>query len=159
MSANLCILAVYPGASGAIAFYFTEHPGTVSAEDAPVADGRLDAATLASRIEIMKPEFAIIERVSAMPKQGVSSTFRFGEAFGMAQGVIAALKIPVYFVTPGKWKKHFGLSADKEEARARALHLWPGRAELFSRKRHHGRAEAALMTRFAAETIVGRVGA
>jgi crossover junction endodeoxyribonuclease RuvC len=155
---NLCIYANDPGASGADAFYFTDHPETVSVEDTPIADGRVDAATLARRLEIMRPDLAIIERVGAMPGQGVSSMFNFGAAYGTVIGVVAALKIPVHFVTPAKWKKHFGLPADKEAARARALQLWPARAELFARKKDHGRAEAALIARFAAETIVGRTG-
>jgi crossover junction endodeoxyribonuclease RuvC len=156
---NTCIASIDPGVTtGAIAFVFTDHPSTVSAEDIPVANGQVDAATLARRLEIMKPDIAIIERVGSMPGQGVSSTFKFGQAYGTLIGVVAALKIPVHFVTPGKWKRHFGLSADKEESRARALQLWPARAELFARKRDHGRAEAALIARFAAETIVGRAG-
>lgn len=151
---NLCIMGADPGASGAVSFYFTDHPATVSVEDTPIADGLVDGATLAARIEIMRPDLAIIERVGAMPGQGVSSTFKFGQAFGTMIGVVAALKIPVHFVTPAKWKRHFLLSSDKEEARARALQLWPSRAELFARKKDHGRAEAALIARFAAETIV-----
>lgn len=155
MADNLCIFANDPGASGACAFYFTAHPDTVSVEDTPVADGRVDPASLARRIEIMRPDLAIIERVGAMPGQGVSSMFNFGQAYGAVIGVVAALKVPVHFVTPAKWKKHFGLSADKEQARAKALQLWPARAELFSRKKDHGRVEAALLARFAAEAIVG----
>jgi crossover junction endodeoxyribonuclease RuvC len=146
-----CILGVDPGISGAIAFYFPSHPQMISSEDIPVVAGEIDAATLAARIDRMRPHLAIVERVGAMPKQGVSSTFKFGTAYGVAQGVIAALKVPVHFVTPGKWKRHFGLSAEKEEARARALQLWPGRSELFSRKRDHGRAEAALIARYGSE--------
>ncbi len=150
---NICIMGIDPGVSGAIAFYFTDHPSTVSAEDVPVVDGQIDGATLAARVEIMRPDMAIIERVGSMPGQGVASTFKFGAAYGIAQGVIAALKIPVHFVTPGKWKKHYGLSAEKEDARGRALQLWPARSELFARKKDHGRAEAALIARFGAETI------
>ena len=93
-----------------------------------------------------------------MPKQGVSSTFKFGKAYGVVIGVVAALKIPVHFVAPSVWKRHFGLSADKEEARARALQYWPERAELFARKKDHGRAEAALLARYAAERIVNGGG-
>ncbi len=156
---NLCIYAHDPGTSGAGAFYFTAHRDTVSVEDTPLADGRVDGATLARRIEIMRPDLAIIERVGAMPGQGVSSMFNFGAAYGTVIGVVSALKIPVHFVTPAKWKKHFGLSADKEEARARALQLWPGRAEMFARKKDHGRAEAALLALYAAEVIVGSNGA
>jgi crossover junction endodeoxyribonuclease RuvC len=106
----------------------------------------------------MRPDLVIIERVGAMPKQGVSSTFRFGKSYGVAIGVVAALKIPVHFVAAGVWKRHFNLPADKEAARARALQLWPGRAELFSRRRDHNRAEAALLARYGAERIINSGG-
>jgi crossover junction endodeoxyribonuclease RuvC len=140
-AANLCIGAIDPGGSGAVAFLFTGFPNTVASEDMPTAAGDVD-----------------IERVGAMPKQGVSSTFKFGKAYGIAIGVVAALKIPVHFVTPAAWKRHFNLSADKEASRARALQLWPARADLFARKRDHNRAEAALLARYAAERIVNGGG-
>ncbi len=146
-----CILGIDPGMSGALAFFFTSHPDTVSAEDAPVVAGMLDGATLAARIRQMAPDVAIIEQVGARPGQGVSSMFRFGQAYGIAIGVVAACGVPVRFVVPTKWKKHYGLSSEKEDARSRALQLWPGRAELFQRKKDHGRAEAALLARYGAE--------
>jgi hypothetical protein len=151
-----CIAAFDPGSSsGAVAFYFTAHPGQISAEDLPVVASQVDPSTLAARLKQMCPDAAVIERVSAMPRQGVSSTFKFGTAYGILQGVVAALEIPVHFVMPGRWKKHFGLSAEKEESRARALQLWPSRSDLFSRKKDHGRAEAALLARYFAETTGG----
>ena len=154
---GLCILGCDPGVSGALAFYFPAAPDMISAEDMPLAAGDIDGATLASRIKQMRPDLAIIERVHSMPKQGISSTFRFGQSFGVIIGVVAALEIPVRFVTPGRWKKHYGLGADKEHARARALQLWPARSELFSRKRDHGRAESALLARLGAELPTGRL--
>jgi hypothetical protein len=153
---NFCILAIDPGSrTGAVAYYFAAYPGNITAEDLSSVDGQVDAASLAARLEVMRPDVAVIERVSAMPKQGVSSTFKFGTAYGIIQGVVGALKIPVHFVTPGKWKKHFGLSSDKEQSRARALQYWPARADLFALKKHHGRAEAALLARYFAETNGG----
>lgn len=152
-SQELCIAAFDPGSSsGAVAFYFRSFPAQIAAEDLPVVDGQVDAATLAARLEQMRPDVAIIERVAAMPKQGVASTFKFGTAFGIIIGVVASLKIPAHFVAPGRWKRSLGLGADKEEARARALQLWPARSDLFSRKRDHNRAEAALLARYFAET-------
>lgn len=153
---TLCILGIDPGASGAIAFYFPDHPELIAAEDVPLAGGKIDAATLAARIRQMKPDLGIIEQVGPMPKQGVSSTFNFGAAYGAVLGVIGALAIPSHLVTPPRWKKHFRLSADKEEARALALRLWPARAELFARKRDHGRAEAALLALYGAQTQMER---
>jgi len=151
---ELCILGVDPGLSGAIAFYFPSRPGLISAEDIPVAGNEVDAASLAARCRQLAPSVAIVELVASMPKQGVASTFRFGQAFGTARGVIAALEIPTHLVAPTRWKRHFQLSADKEGARALALRLWPSRADIFGRKRDHGRAEAALLARYGAEVIL-----
>lgn len=155
MSAPRCFMGVDPGISGAVAFYFPAAPLMVSADDVPIVAGEIDAATLAARIGQMKPDMAIIERVASRPGQGVSSMFKFGTAYGTVRGVVAALNIPVRFVTPATWKKHYRLGPDKEQARARALELWPGRSELFRRKKDHGRAEAALLARYGAETSAG----
>jgi hypothetical protein len=144
-----CILGVDPGASGAIAWWFPDEPLIVTVQDVPTVNGQVDAVTLARRVEQMRPNLAVVEQVAAMPKQGVSSTFRFGTAYGLVLGTLAALKVPVQLVAPSKWKRHYGLGADKEQARALALRFWPGpEAELFARKRDHGRAEAALIARY-----------
>lgn len=153
---KMCICGIDPGINGAAAFFFETHPNAIAAEDLPVVDRMLDAATLARRLEQMKPDLVVIEQVAAMPKQGVSSTFRFGQAYGMTIGVVAALRIPIEYVTPGRWKKHFRLSSDKEESRARALQMWPDRPDLFARKKDHGRAEAALIARYGAEVVLKR---
>jgi crossover junction endodeoxyribonuclease RuvC len=150
------VLGIDPGISGAYAFYWPNRD-MVAVEDAPIIDGNIDAANMASAIDIMHPSVAIIERVSAMPKQGVSSTFKFGVAYGVVQGIVAAHQIPIHFVTPTTWKKHFNLSPDKEQSRARAIHLWPRQAEMFKRKKDHGRAEAALLARYYAEKFIRAV--
>lgn len=150
-----CILGIDPGISGGLAFYFPTEPDKISAEDMPVAAGEVDAATLAQRINQFRPTLAVIERVASMPGQGVASTFKFGASYGIARGVTLALGVPTYLVAPTKWKPHFGIGADKEKARALALRLWPTSAH-FSRKKDHNRAEAALLARYGAETIIGR---
>lgn len=142
-----------PGITGAIAFYFPETPSRVVALDLPLADGEISAPLLADLIRTYAPALAIIERVSAMPGQGVVSMFNFGRAYGDVRGVIGALNIPVHFVTPQKWKRHFRLSSDKEEARALALRLFPASADHFRLKKHHGRAEAALIAKYGAENL------
>ena len=153
----ICIAAFDPGSTtGAFAILYPDHPSGIyplSVLDIPSADGQVDAPSLTRLLKTYGPTHAVIERVSSMPKQGVASTFKFGVAYGIIQGVVGALNIPVQFVTPTKWKKHFGLSADKEESRARALQLWPSRSELFARKKDHGRAEAALLALYFAETL------
>ena len=71
---------------------------------------------------------------------------------GIARGTIAAMQIPMVLVTPGKWKKFYSLSADKEQARARAIQYWPA-SDNFRLKKHHGRAEAALLAKYGAEHL------
>ena len=148
-----CILGLDPGVSGAIAFYFSEAPDRIAVEDVPAVAGEISAQLLAERIKAHGPSIAMIERVSAMPKQGVVSMFNFGVSFGQARGVIGALSIPLHYVTPGKWKRHFNLTSDKDEARALAIRLFPTCAASFARKKDHGRAEAALIARYAFETL------
>ena len=149
---ELCVLGVDPGASGAIAFFFPSRPELISAEDVPLAAGEIDAAALARRINQLRPTMAVIEQVAAMPGQGVSSTFKFGAAYGVVRGVVTALEIPTQLVTPRTWKRHFRLEADKEKARALAIRLWPA-SRHFERKRDHDRAEAALIARYGAEVL------
>lgn len=153
----VCIVGVDPGLSGAIAFYFTSHPQLISVEDMPVIAGEISAADLAMRINQVRPDAAVIELVGARPGQGVSSMFKFGKSFGVAIGVCQALKIPTHFVTPQKWKKHFRLGPDKDDSRRRATEYWPDRPELFAKKKHDGRAEAALIARYGADVIYSAV--
>lgn len=150
---NLCIMGVDPGLSGAIAFCFSAYPKIISVDDMPVIDGRVNPAAIADLVERMRPDGAVIELVGAMPGQGVSSMFRFGHSFGTVCGVVSALRVPVHYVSPVKWKRHFGLSKDKEESRRRATELWPDHASLFARKKDDGRAEAALLARYGVEKI------
>lgn len=148
-----CILGVDPGISGAIAFYFTEAPDRVAVEDVPIVGGEISSHLLADRLKSLCPSIAVIERVSAMPKQGVSSMFNFGVSFGLVRGVVGALNIPLHYVTPTKWKRHFNLPAEKDAARELAIRLFPACATSFARKKDHGRAEAALIARYGFETM------
>jgi crossover junction endodeoxyribonuclease RuvC len=151
----VCIIGIDPGLSGGVAFYFPEAPDRVLAEDMPVASGMVDCATLAARIRQMAPGLAIVERVASMPKQGVSSTSKFGTAYGAVFGVLAALEIRTSLVTPRVWKKHFRLDVDKEKGRALALRTFAKTPEHFGRKKDHGRAEAALLALYGA-TMEGK---
>jgi crossover junction endodeoxyribonuclease RuvC len=80
-----------------------------------------------------------------MPGQGVSSTFKFGTAYGALLGVLGALEIRTVLVAPATWKKHFRLDSDKEKSRALALRTFAKSPEHFARKKDHGRGEAALL--------------
>ena len=148
-----CILGVDPGLKGAIAFYFSSYD-RVSCEDMPVANGDVDAATLAARIRQMAPTVAVVEGVHSMPKQGVASSFKFGKGYGQVLGVIAALGVPVHIIAPTTWKKHFRLNSDKDASRALALRYWPDQSDMFCKVKHDGRAEACLIARFYAERTV-----
>jgi crossover junction endodeoxyribonuclease RuvC len=88
---------------------------------------------------------AYVEQVGAMPGQGVSSMFAFGEAFGLAKGVLAGLGIPLQVVTPARWKRDMRLNTGKDSARAMAAARWPQHAGEFRRVKDDGRAEAALI--------------
>jgi hypothetical protein len=127
------ILGIDPGIAGGIAFYCPARPGQISAVDIPLAGAEVDTDELARLIRSGAATLAIIERAGAMPKQGVSSTFKFGAAYGALRAVVSVLGIPTHLVSAAKWKAHFRLSADKELSRARAIQLWPG-AGCFSRE-------------------------
>lgn len=144
----MTILGIDPGITGGIAFLVDRD--SVVAIDIPVVGGEVDVDTLAGHVREFAPTFAIIERASSMPGQGVSSTFKYGVAYGALRAIVALSKIPYQLVTPAKWKGHFRLDRDKEKSRALAIQLWPG-AECFSRKMDHGRAEAALIARYGVE--------
>lgn len=102
------------------------------------------AKTIGDDVEVL------LERVSAMPGQGSSSVFSFGDTYGCCRAVISCSGLPLFLVTPATWKKHFGLGRDKEEARALAIRLFP-EAPLHLKK-HADRAEALLMARYLYET-------
>jgi crossover junction endodeoxyribonuclease RuvC len=145
-----CIMGIDPGMSGAIAFFYPEQD-RVAVYDMPSANNVVSGAEVARIVNAYAPKQAIIEAVHAMPGQGVSSTFKFGQSYGIAIGAVSACMIPLHFVTPQRWKKHYRLGADKDEGRARAISLWPA-CQHFARKKDHGRAEAALLARFLHET-------
>jgi crossover junction endodeoxyribonuclease RuvC len=150
----MIVLGIDPGVTGGIAFLSAD--GKIEAIDIPLAGGELDVDQLARIIREHAPDAAVIERASAMPKQGVSSTFKFGTAYGALRAIVAVLAIPQHLVSARKWKNHFNLDADKEKARALAIRLWPG-CRLFERKKDHGRAEAALIAKYGFQSgLVGK---
>jgi crossover junction endodeoxyribonuclease RuvC len=148
------IIGIDPGASGAVAIL--ERSGRlVQVFDMPAvevvvggkAKRRVSPEMLAAELRLynVADTIAIVEQVSAMPGQGVSSMFAFGEAFGLVKGVLAGLAIPVQTVTPGKWKKALQLNAGKDASRAKAAALWPDQAGEFKRVKDDGKAESALI--------------
>lgn len=95
---------------------------------------------------------AVIEHVGPMPTDSRMSAFQFGFGAGALHGAAGALKMQIETVTPQTWKKHFGLTADKDQARQLATRRWPAHAHLFKRKLDAGRAEAALIALYSIET-------
>ncbi len=150
-------LGIDPGIGGALA-WLNRNLEFVHVEDMPVmaSTGKRNAVNAAELSKMLirwrgvcqdEPIIAYLEQVSAMPGQGVSSMFSFGTSYGIVQGVLAALQIPLILVTPVQWKRRAGLiGAEKDKARAIAQQLFPG-VEL-SRKRDIGRADALLIARY-----------
>lgn len=96
---------------------------------------------------------AVLEAVHAMPDQGVSGVFRFGESYGVLRGVLGALNIPIVDVAPAVWKRHHGLlKTEKDAARALAIRKWPAADADLKRKKDIGRADALLIAAFGVDT-------
>ncbi len=95
----------------------------------------------------------IVEQVNAMPGQGVTSMFNFGQTFGAIKGICATLELPIFFVRPSKWKKHFELiNSSKDASRTKAIEMYPHLAEKLSKKKDVNKSDAILIARFYCET-------
>lgn len=151
-------IGIDPGLSGAIAFYDLES-GKLAVDDMPTVEIKRNGkdkkeinphalADFFTGIDV--PCSAVLERVGAMPGQGVTSVFSFGRSVGVIEGVLAASFIKVTIVTPQTWQKAAGVRGGKDGARLRASELFPAYAPLFSRKKDDGRADAAIMAWYAA---------
>ena len=97
----------------------------------------------------------IVEHVNAMPGQGVTSMFNFGQSFGVIKGVCSALSLPIYFIRTTKWKKHFNLiNVNKDASRTKAIEIYPEISNKLSRKKDSNRADAILIARYFNDTKV-----
>ena len=95
----------------------------------------------------------VIEQVSAMPGQGVTSMFNFGQSYGILKGICSAMQLPMYFVRPAKWKKYFNLiNSEKDASRTRAIEIFPYFSGQLSRKKDSNKADAILIASFYYET-------
>ena len=96
---------------------------------------------------------AVIEQVSAMPGQGVTSMFNFGQSFGILKGICSAMQLPMFFVRPAKWKKYFNLiNSQKDASRTRAIEIFPYFSTQLSKKKDSNKADAILIASFYYET-------
>ena len=95
----------------------------------------------------------VVEQVSAMPGQGVTSMFNFGQSFGILKGICSAMRLSMYFVRPAKWKKYFNLiNSEKDASRTRAIEIFPYFSTELSRKKDTNKADAILIASFYYET-------
>ena len=95
----------------------------------------------------------VVEQVSAMPGQGVTSMFNFGQSFGIIKGICSAMQLPLYFVRPAKWKKYFNLiKSEKDASRTRAIEIFPYFSSQLSKKKDSNKADAILIASFYHET-------
>ena len=154
------VVGIDPGASGAIALFDTDF-GSLQIVDTPTAivkSGRSERTRIvpslfAQALENLRAEHAFIELVGAMPKQGLSSTFTFGHTAGVAEGILAALRIPYARLLPQEWQKLARVSGGKDGARMRAAQLFPAYATKFARVKDDGRADASCIA-FAGSLIL-----
>ena len=155
------IIGIDPGLSGAIAVL--EDNKVLGIYDMPVmTEGKkskrqLNSAQLVSIIKqnvSNNDELAIVvEQVNAMPGQGVTSMFNFGQTFGAIKGVCAALELPIFFVRPTKWKKYFDLiNSQKDSSRVKAIEMFPRFSSMLSKKKDSNKADAILIASFYYET-------
>ena len=155
------LIGIDPGLSGAIAVL--EHKKVLTLLDMPVmAEGKKNKKQLnsAQLVNIIKDNtknceeaIVIVEQVNAMPGQGVTSMFNFGQTFGAIKGVCAALELPIFFVRPSKWKKHFELlNSSKDSSRTKAIEMYPTISNQLSKKKDVNKSDAILIARFYYET-------
>jgi len=159
----MLIISIDPGISGSICFF--EDGKIIDVIDMPtMIDGKKNKKQvngaqiyneISERISTRKKENirVVIEQVSAMPGQGVTSMFNFGQSFGILKGICSAMQLPLYFVRPAKWKKHFNLiNSQKDASRTRAIEIFPYFSSQLSKKKDSNKADAILIASFYYET-------
>jgi crossover junction endodeoxyribonuclease RuvC len=155
------IFGIDPGIAGAIAIL--DEKKIIDVIELPtMSDGKknkkqLNSAQLSQYISKniidINKTVVVVEQVNAMPGQGVTSMFNFGQTFGAIKGISATLKLPIFFVRPSKWKKHFELiNSSKDASRTKAIEMYPSFAQILSKKKDVNKSDAILIARFFNET-------
>ena len=155
------IIGIDPGLSGAIAIL--KDKKVLSLFEMPVmAEGKknkrqLNSSQLANIIKEntknVEETVVIVEQVNAMPGQGVTSMFNFGQTFGAIKGVCATLELPIFFVRPSKWNKHFELiNSSKDASRTKVIEMYPTLSKHLSKKKDVNKSDAILIARFFNDT-------
>ena len=159
----MLIIGIDPGISGSICFF--EDGKVIDIVEMPsMADGKknkrqVNGAQIYNEISLRIKNFnkedirVVIEHVSAMPGQGVTSMFNFGQSFGVLKGICSAMQLPMYFVRPAKWKKYFNLiNTEKDASRTKAIQIFPYISSELSKKKDANKADAILLASFFFET-------
>ena len=159
----MLIIGIDPGITGSICFF--EDGKIIDVVEMPnMAEGKKNKKQvngaqiyyeISLRIKDLKKEDVkvVIEQVSAMPGQGVTSMFNFGQSFGILKGICSAMQLPMYFVRPAKWKKYFNLiNSEKDASRTKAIEVFPYYSSELSKKKDSNKADAILIASFYYET-------
>ena len=158
----MLIIGIDPGISGSICFF--EDGKILEVIEMPVmTDGKKNKKQVngaqiynefLKRINKNDDQIrVVIEQVSAMPGQGVTSMFNFGQTFGAIKGVCAALELPIFFVRPSKWKKYFELiNSSKDASRTKAIEMYPKLSNQLAKKKDVNKSDAILIARFYSDT-------
>ena len=158
----MLIIGIDPGISGSICFF--EDGKIIEVIEMPVmTEGKKNKKQInGSQIynEFLKKINGkddeirvVIEQVSAMPGQGVTSMFNFGQSFGILKGICSAMQLPMFFVRPAKWKKYYNLiNSQKDASRTRAIEIFPYFSTQLSKKKDSNKADAILIASFYYET-------
>jgi len=159
----MLVIGIDPGISGSICFFqdgkiidVVEMPTMIEGKkNKKQVNGSQIFNEISERIKkIDKKDIkVIIEQVSAMPGQGVTSMFNFGQSYGILKGICSAMQLPMYFVRPAKWKKYFNLiNSEKDASRTKAIEIFPYFSDQLSRKKDSNKADAILIASFYYET-------
>ncbi len=159
----MLIIGIDPGISGSLCF-FNDGKVIDLVEMPSMAEGKknkkqVNGAQIYNEIYLRikdvetKDIKVVIEQVSAMPGQGVTSMFNFGQSFGVLKGICSAMQLPMYFVRPARWKKYFNLiNSEKDASRTKAIQIFPYISQKLSRKKDSNKADAILIASFFYET-------
>ncbi len=158
----MLIIGIDPGISGSICFFkdgkileVIEMPVmTEGKKNKKQVNGSQIYNEFLKRINRKDDEIrVVIEHVSAMPGQGVTSMFNFGQSFGILKGICSAMQLPIFFVRPARWKKYFNLiNSQKDASRTRAIEIFPYFSTQLSKKKDSNKADAILIASFYYET-------
>ena len=157
------IIGIDPGISGAISFFengvvkeVIEMPTMVDGKkNKKQVNGNQVYNEFRNRIQKIPREkiYVVVEQVSAMPGQGVTSMFNFGQSFGVIKGICSAMQLPIIFVRPAKWKKYFNLiNTEKDASRTKVIEIFPYISTKLSKKKDANKADAILIASFYYET-------